>query len=219
MICEFLLGADAARRLVEQEELGRAHQRHGDVEELAHALRQELRRLLAIFGDAEALDEPLGLGDELGPAQGPPQRKPRARGDAAGDEEVVEHARRREDLRHLEGARDAGDDDVARRQRGDVAPLELDRAAGRREIAGDEIDEGGLAGAVRADDADHLARCDLDLDIARGDDRAEGFVEPAHRKERAHEADRRRRRNSDQTPLGRKQMSSRRQMPSTICQL
>ena len=62
---EFLLDADAAGGLVEQQEPRLAHQRHGDVEQLAHALGQKLRRLVAIFADAEALDQRVGFGQEL----------------------------------------------------------------------------------------------------------------------------------------------------------
>ena len=46
-------------------------------------------------------------------------------------------------------------------------------------MAGDHIDEGGLAGAVGADNADGLQRRYRDVDVARGDERAEGLFQIA----------------------------------------
>ena len=46
---------------------------------------------------------------------------------------------------------------LARRQPRDVAPVEADAALGRAVAAGDAVDHGGLAGAVRADDGEDLA--------------------------------------------------------------
>jgi hypothetical protein len=222
---EFLLGADAAGRLVEQQEARRAHRRHGDVEELAHALRQEPRRLVAVLRDAETLEQRLHRRQPRRPAQRLPQREGAALGDAAGDEQIVGDAQAGEDLRHLERARDAGGDDGARRQRGDVAAEEGDAAGARLQIAGDEVDEGCLAGPVGADDADALALGDADIDVVGGDDRAETLVEADDVEQRAHGvAVRRARRragrwNSDHTPCGRKRIMSSRHTPRIICQL
>src|SRR5258708_5275090 len=78
--------------------------------------------------------------------------------DRGGSTNVVEHGRGGKALRHLERARDAEPGDLARRRAGDVAIFELDGSFGRPQVAGDHVDEGGLAGAVRADDADGLLR-------------------------------------------------------------
>ena len=43
--------------------------------------------------------------------------------------------------------------------------LHLDRAGGRLEIAGEHTQEGGLAGAVRADDTVAVAGCEFEIDI------------------------------------------------------
>ena len=55
---------------------------------------------------------------------------------------------------------------------GDVAALEHDLAGGRRDLAGQHLEEGRLAGAVRADDAAQLALVDGEVDVAVGDDAA-----------------------------------------------
>ena len=50
------------------------------------------------------------------------------------------------------------------RQAGDVLPIEADTPAGRLVVPGDAVEESGLAGAVRSQQADDLAlfhgRCD-----------------------------------------------------------
>src|SRR5258708_7016082 len=53
-----------------------------------------------------------------------------------------------------------------RRQFGDILAIEADRAGGRREKSGDQVEEGGLAGAVRPDDRAHLALRDIQRYIA-----------------------------------------------------
>ena len=54
-----------------------------------------------------------------------------------------------------------------RRRAGDVAPVDADRPAVGHE-ARDGIDEGRLAGAVRADQADELAGLDVEADVDDG---------------------------------------------------
>ena len=52
-------------------------------------------------------------------------------------------------------------------ERGDLQiGAEPDVAAVRSQRAGEHIDQRGLAGAVRPDDADPVAACDLDAEIA-----------------------------------------------------
>ena len=79
--------------------------RHGDVEQLAHALRQGARQGVAVTHDPEPLE---GLASAIleqsqrcAAAASTPRRAPR---DARRDRHVVEHGERREHLRHLERA-------------------------------------------------------------------------------------------------------------------
>ena len=59
--------------------------------------------------------------------------------------------------RHLEGAADAGAGMRFRRGAGHVLAGEDDAAGGRQCLAGEAVEEGRFAGAVRADQADDLA--------------------------------------------------------------
>ena len=52
--------------------------------------------------------------------------------------------------------------------------VEADRARPRRREAGDHVEQRGLAGTVRADEPDDLARLDPEADGVEGDDTAEG---------------------------------------------
>ncbi|MOA54622.1 hypothetical protein D3C78_1782750 [compost metagenome] len=59
----FLLGADATGGLVEQQHLRIADQRHGNVDQLAHALRHCGDLVVAPGEDAELTENRLGTGD------------------------------------------------------------------------------------------------------------------------------------------------------------
>ena len=84
--------------------------------------------------------------------------KRQSRLDVVGAIHAVEHAH------ELEGAREAEAGDLVRRHPGDVAPVEADDAGIRRQRAGDQIQRGGLAGAVGAEQADDLAGVDRQID-------------------------------------------------------
>ena len=72
-------------------------------------------------------------------------------GDGLGDGEL------REDLHELERARHAALGQLHRPDAGDVVALEEHLALGRHQQAGQQIDQRGLAGAVRAHDRHELA--------------------------------------------------------------
>src|SRR5689334_7187741 len=173
---KLLVGRDAARRLVEQQQAGRPGERHRDVEQLAHSAGEAGDAAVAVLEETKALEQALGAIDGVGAVRR--QAKAQALVVArVGDEHVVEHAQVAVDLRDLERARDAEPRDRARRERGDVASVEGDAAGVGLEIAGDHVDEGRLAGAVAADQADALADVDRDGEVGGGDDRAEALVE------------------------------------------
>src|SRR5665213_161853 len=67
----------------------------------------------------------------------------------------------------------------------DVLAVQMHRAAVGRQFAGDEIEQRGFAGTVRANDQPPFARLDIQVDAARDTQAAEGFVETADG-ERAH---------------------------------
>ena len=65
-------------------------------------------------------------------------------------------------------------------------PSKTIAAGGRLDAAADQADEGGLAGAVRADDGADLARHDGEVDVVDGLQAAEVAAEPARGEQRRH---------------------------------
>ncbi len=84
------------------------------------------------------------------------------------DGQVFAHGKTVEQLIDLVAFGEAELADVGHRHAGDVATLEQDLPGGRRHFAGQHLEERGLAGAVRADDAAHLAVIDREVDVAVG---------------------------------------------------
>ena len=91
--------------------------------------------------------------------------------------------------RHLEGAHQPAPDALHRAHAGHVLAGERDLAGIRPQMAGDEIDEGGLAGAVRADQRDAVARRHAPARRRLRDRKAaEGLHQPLDLEDRAHGA-------------------------------
>ena len=87
--------------------------------------------------------------DLLGDGRAPSARAAMAQMRA--DQDVFAHRQAGERLHDLEGARDAAPRQPMRRLAGDVLAGIADRAGARLEEAGDDGEQRGLAGAVRAD--------------------------------------------------------------------
>ena len=81
------------------------------------------------------------------------------------------------DAGDLERAREALARAPRRGQRGDVLAGEADRAGVGAQVAGELADEGGLAGAVRADDGVRLAFAHVEVDAVGRAQRAEGLAQ------------------------------------------
>ena len=90
---------------------------------------------------------------------------------------VLEHGHVGERFRNLIGAADAEAAAVPRAHAGDVSAVEHDPAAAWRQHAGDHVEQGGLAGAVRSQNADDFARLDFEVDPVDDDEPAEGARE------------------------------------------
>ena len=108
------------------------------------------------------------------------QRRRRACRIAA--EHPAEHdvlARRRagKDADELEGSGDAGATYLEGPDADDLIALKDDRPGVRRQFASDEVEDGGLARAVRADEAGDAAGGDIEGEVADGDETAESFPE------------------------------------------
>jgi hypothetical protein len=94
----------------------------------------------------------------------------------AADQHVVEHRQLLEQGRLLEGAHEAERGDAAGAQARDVPSLEQHPSRRGRVEAADDVEGGGLAGAVRTDQAADLAPLDREREIV---DRAEAAKPPA----------------------------------------
>ncbi len=70
-----------------------------------------------------------------------------------------------EDRRFLRQIADAEPGALIHRQVGDVVAVELDDAAVGLDQPGDHVERGGLAGAVRSEQADRLAAPDIEADV------------------------------------------------------
>jgi len=89
------------------------------------------------------------------------------------DADIFQNAQAAEQPVDLERARDAEFDPLGLALAGDVMPGKQHAALGRRQHAGEEIDERGLAGAVGADQRVARAGFELEVDILHGFERAE----------------------------------------------
>ena len=73
-------------------------------------------------------------------------------------------------MTELKGTGDALLRHLVHRQSGDVLAGEDDAARARLEHAGDQVEDGGLAGAVGADDGANLAALHRQVDVVDGDE-------------------------------------------------
>ena len=178
---------DAARRLVEQDDLGHERERAGDVEQLFLALRKQARFGVELGVEAEDRGHVAHLGPERGVAA---QRAEEAEAAAClrddGDGDRLGHGQCREDVDELERARHAALGELDRADAGDVLALEADDALVRLQEARENVDERRLAGAVRADDGDGLAVGDRERHAVEGDEVAVGLRHADGLDQRAH---------------------------------
>src|SRR6185437_12244540 len=101
--------------------------------------------------------------------------QPISAGDLGGNADVLEHGEFGENLGNLESPGHPERDALMRRQSGDVAAVEADGAGGRREKSADQVEEGGLAGAVRPDDRAQFALRHIERNLAHRDEIAEAL--------------------------------------------
>ena len=171
------LDIEVVRRLVEEQDVRAAEQglreQHADL-----LLGREVRHLhrVLLFGDAEAIEQARGLRLSV-PAVKLRELCLELRGAHAVllgeirlcverillvhdlDEALVAHDDRAQDLVVVVGIVVLLQDSEA------LARRDLDRAAGRLNVACQQFEEGGLTGTVRADDAVAVARRELEVDV------------------------------------------------------
>src|SRR6267142_2052543 len=172
-----LVDAHAGGRLVEHEHLGLEREQDRHLELALVAVRKGGGDHVALRGERDALEVVLCLVDEFD------VRVPHGEQALAGigsrlygEAHVLEHRKARKEIGELEGAADAALRAARRPHARDVFAEEQHLAAGRGELAGDQVEVGGLAGAVRPDDrgeraGPELAGHRIDGDMAAEADR------------------------------------------------
>src|SRR5207245_9033130 len=85
-----------------------------------------------------------------------------------GEHDALERGLRLADRGELERPHQATSGDLVRPEAGDVLAVEDDRAPGRSQDPGQQVETGRLAGAVGADQADDLALVDGEVDAVDG---------------------------------------------------
>src|SRR5207253_1758393 len=93
-----------------------------------------------------------------------------------------------EQVNGLEGSGDPQLGDLVRLEPHQVVSVERGLAAVRLVQASDQVEQGGLPGAVRPDDADDLAGLDGDVELADGRQPTEGLGEAVDLQQGAHSA-------------------------------
>ena len=170
---------EAAGDLVQQQHLGVAGERASQLQALAVQQRQRPGRLVGLGGEPgqlERLDAAL-VARALGHA--PPV--------GGAHEHVLEDAHVGERLGDLVRAPHAGAADVLPRGVGDVLAEELDPTPVGPIHAGDQVEERGLAGAVRPDDAQRFAFVQLHAQVVDDLHAAERFLETGGLEHHGHE--------------------------------
>ena len=153
-----LVDAHSGGRLVEHEDLRleRDHQR--DLELALVAMRQRRRSAVAPMRERDALEHRVRARDQVGALHPRPQHVVVHAGSGLhGEAHVLGDRKARKQIGELECAAEPGSRTRGRREPRDVLPVEQDLTRARGKLPGDQVEIGGLAGAVRPDDRGQLA--------------------------------------------------------------
>ncbi len=159
----------ARHHLVEEEQRRLGRQRPRQLETLALGQGQRPRRDMLARGEPDARHDVARPRERV--------RRPGVPRQGA-DADVLEDGHAREGPDDLERPRQAELADRVRRKSDDGPAAEADVAGVRREKAREEIEDGGLAGAVGADEAQHLALGDRQVEPGHGVDASEALGQP-----------------------------------------
>ncbi len=170
---------EAGRRLVEQQQFRRGGERDRHAEQPLLAMGEAARALAAARRQADEIEQGARLVTEAGfLARQPLQAQQRAPqlGPAAQmqrGQHVLVRGAAAEHAGALEGTDDAERRDALGRQPGQCPPAITHGADLGPQIAGDDVERGGLAGAVGADQAQDRALRHGERDLGQGDQAAE----------------------------------------------
>ena len=165
------LRVHARRRLVEQQQLGLGRQRPGDFQPALFAVRQVPGDFIAPVVEFEHLQAFQRLGFDLVlfriiPADAQHRfRHAVFHVEMIGDLDIVQDRQVGEQPDVLEGPGDAPLRDLVGFETDQAFAVELHLARCRFIDAGHQVESGGLAGAVRADQADQLALVDFHIEV------------------------------------------------------
>src|SRR5581483_6290607 len=174
-----LLRVHARRWLVEQQQLRLGRQGAGDLEAALVAIGQVLGNLVGPVAEADQMEQvarSLPRFTLLARDPGRPEDgadRPGLQPAVHPDQHVLQGGHVVEQPDVLKRPGDAACGDLVGRQIGDVGAVEVDPAAVQRVDPGDEVEERGLASAVRADHRDDRAARDREVDLVDGDEAAE----------------------------------------------
>ena len=169
-----VLDAHAGGRLVEQQQPRVQRQRQGQLQGPLLPVRERAGEHPGPVGQADLVEQVHGAWAELAHlllGAPEPVAEPGRRGQRELD--VVDEGHLVEQAGDLERAGHAQVDDLLRAEPGDVAVAEVDRARRGRQEAGEQVEQGGLAGAVRPDQGVHAALGDVEVDPLDGGEAAE----------------------------------------------
>ena len=167
-----LEAAQAGGGLVQDDHDRIGRERARDFQQALLTERQIAGEVAELFAESDALQllQRLGLcGALLGAVEAERAgEKPRSRARICSEQDIVEQRHVRAQFHVLERARNALGGDMTRRQARHVVVEEQDLPGVRFRRPGDQIEQRGLAGAVRADQAQDLAGLDLEAHVIDG---------------------------------------------------
>ncbi len=170
----------ASHRLVQQQHLGIKRQRRGNLKHPLAAIGEIRSQRIAFTLQADRLDQFVGAGIqavERGDRQPELCRKPVW--PLQRDAYIVEHRQMRKNRRNLEGADQPHPRDPVRRRLGDVRAQKRDRTRRRLQEFGEQVEDGRLAGAVRADQRMDARVADVEIHVLHRHEGAEALRETA----------------------------------------
>src|SRR4029079_8413274 len=175
-----LLRVHSRGGLVEEQQLGIRGERAGDLDPALVAVGEVRRGLgVEVAAQPDVLEHLARLRGHvpllLAHARRPQDRaeQPRVHARMASHHHVLERGHRREQADVLERARHAGRGDQVGAPAGHVLAVEQDPPGGGLVQPGQHVEEGGLPGAVRADDRDDRLRRHVDRHVPHRQEAAE----------------------------------------------
>ena len=164
-----LVDREPGKGLVEQQDSRALRQRHRDLDPAPFAIGGLAERPVGEVAEPDPVERGAGAGGQRLLAVEPDERVPAQwRPAEERERDIAQQRLAREQRDDLVGAREAEMGAPPARDMGQLEPEQPDRAAVGTQFAGDQVEQGGFAGAVRADDQAVLAQ--LDREAHRGGD-------------------------------------------------